>query len=301
MSSENPNFDEIEATPGNTTSLLRTVVGTSLRRIGGWIAVADLVTLMRAIDIPDTRTRNTISRLKAKGLVLPLTRDRALGYELNPAAVPMLEKGDERIYHPRSMAAGERWCLISYSVPEENRDLRHQLRRRLSWIGCGSASPALWICPEYRFRDVEEILADLGLSARATVFMADEVRGAKAPQVAVALWWDLDGIAALHHTFLDLCAKQIPDGEPSPREAFATWIRCLDAWRVIPYRDPGLPSWLLPDDWPARQSIPVFLDLRDRIRPLADAFVDEVTAGSRVPIRPGGSQCPSPNTAAIPR
>lgn len=286
MSSVNPALDDFEASPGSTTSLVRTVVGTTLRRVGGWIAVADLVALMRAIDVPDARTRNTVSRLKTKGLLLPSTRERTPGYELNPAAVPMLEKGDRRIYRPRSMAAGERWCLISYSVPEENRDLRHQLRRRLSWIGCGSASPALWICPEYLFEDVEEILADLGLSARATVFLADEVRGAKPPQVAIALWWDLDSIRALHDTFLTGTGETRK--EVSGREAFATWIRALDTWRVIPYRDPGLPDWLLPEDWPARRSIPVFLDLHDRVRPLADAYVDEVIAGGRADTEPGG-------------
>jgi phenylacetic acid degradation operon negative regulatory protein len=276
--------DHMDASPGSTTSLLRTIVGTSLRRLGGWIAVADLITLMRAIDIPDARTRNALTRIKAKGLLDAAPRGKVQGYELSEAGKRMLDRGDRRIYRPRTMAFGDRWCLISYSVPEEQRDLRHQLRRRLTWIGCGSVSLALWICPEYLVDEVEEILADLGLNARATVFLANDVRGDKPARVAVAMWWDLDSIRALHDDFFAAHAGEVralgPD--PDPEQAFATYIRGLDRWRPIPYLDPGLPDWLLPDDWPGRRSIAVFLELRDRIQPFAHAYVAKV-------IGPGGA------------
>jgi len=278
-----PLLDDIDAAPGSTTSLLRTIVATSLRRIGGWIAVADLITLMRAIDVPDTRTRNALSRLKAKGLVVPEPHGKVTGYRLSDAAVPMIERGDRRIYSPRFMGVRDRWCLISYSVPEEQRDLRHQLRRRLSWIGCGSVSPALWICPGFLVDEVEEILTDLGLNARATVFLADEIRGDKPARVAVALWWDLGAIRALHDVFLTAHADQVRAAvrQPSPERAFAVAIRGLDSWRPIPYVDPGLPDWLLPEDWPARNSIPVFEELRDRLLPHAHAYVEQVTGVRR--------------------
>ncbi|MFI5893485.1 PaaX family transcriptional regulator C-terminal domain-containing protein [Actinoplanes sp. NPDC051513] len=276
-----PQLDDLDAAPGSTTSLLRTIVATSLRRLGGWIAVADLITLMRAIDVPDPRTRNALSRLKAKGLLVPDSRGKITGYRLSEDAVPMIERGEQRLYRPRFMTRDGRWCLISYSVPEEQRDLRHQLRRRLSWIGCGSVSPALWICPGFLVDEVEEILADLGLNARATVFLADEIRGDKPAPVAVALWWDLDAIRALHDDFLAAHADDVQAAvkDPAPRRAFAVAIRGLDSWRPIPYVDPGLPDSLLPDDWPARRSLPLFEELRDRLLPHAHAYVEQVTSG----------------------
>ncbi|GID30344.1 PaaX family transcriptional regulator [Paractinoplanes brasiliensis] len=274
-----PLLDDLDAAPGSTTSLLRTIVATSVRRIGGWIAVADLITLMRAIDVPDTRSRNALSRLKAKGLLVPESRGKVSGYRVSEAAMPMFERHDRRLYSPRFMTENDRWCLISYSVPEEQRDLRHQLRRRLSWIGCGSVSPALWICPGFLVDEVEEILFDLGLNARATVFLANEIRGDKPAPVAVALWWDLDAIRALHDDFLAAHADEVRAAAKEPSRAFPVAIRGLDSWRPIPYVDPGLPDWLLPSDWPARRSIPVFEELRDLLLPHAHAYVEQVTSG----------------------
>ncbi|GLY31031.1 PaaX family transcriptional regulator C-terminal domain-containing protein [Kineosporia sp. NBRC 101731] len=271
--------DDFDSAPGSTTSLLRSIIGTSLRRLGGWIAVADLIELMAAAGVPEARTRTALSRVKAKGLLSAEPRHGIPGYRLSPAATPMLERGDDRIYYPRTMTADGRWCLISWSVPEEKRDLRHQLRRRLTWIGCGAVSPALWICPEYLTTEVEDILADLGLSRNATLFLSDEVRGPRPPREAVAGWWDLDAVRALHHDFLDAHEEEVRALGPNPalREAFSVWVRGLDSWRKIPYLDPGLPPELLPADWPGRRSVPVFHELRDRILPLAHAYVDEVT------------------------
>jgi phenylacetic acid degradation operon negative regulatory protein len=276
-------LDDLESSTGSTTSLLRTVVGTSLRRLGGWIAVADLVALASAIDIPEPRARTALSRIKAKGVLVPENREKVPGYALAPDAVAMLDRGDRRIYQPRAMADRDRWCLISYSIPEENRDLRHQLRRRLYWIGCGTVAPALWICPDYLTEEVEEILDQLGLRDNGTVFITDETRSVTAPQVAVARWWDLDSLRALHDKFLASHAEEILalGPTPDPRHAFSTWIRALDTWRVIPYLDPGLPAWLLPEDWPGHRSVPLFLELRERVLPHAHLYVEQITSGAQ--------------------
>ncbi|MFI5953998.1 PaaX family transcriptional regulator C-terminal domain-containing protein [Cryptosporangium sp. NPDC051539] len=258
--------DDFQSAPGSTTSLLRTIVGTSLRRIGGWIAVAHLVELAGTVGLPEPRTRTALARIKAKGLLSAQVRDGMPGYAITPGAVPMLERGDRRIFHPRTMAPGDRWCLVSYSVPESDRDLRHQLRRRLTWIGCGVVSPSLWICPEYLTGDVEEILADLGLAA--TIFLADSVRGG----ARVAQWWDLGAIRARHSAFL---AGDF--GEPGI-DPYRVWIRALDSWRIIPYLDPGLPASLLPPDWPGHRSAERFRSLRDQVLPRAHAYVDGVVS-----------------------
>lgn len=272
-------LDDFDSAPGSAVSLLRSIVGTQLRRIGGWIAVADMIELMSAVGVPDARTRTALSRVKAKGLLAAEPRDGVPGYALNQAAVPMLERGDRRIFNPRTMTVDGRWCLISWSVPEDKRDLRHQLRRRLTWAGCGAVSGALWVCPEFLADEVQDILEDLGLAENATLFLADEVRGPLALREAVAGWWDLGAIRARHEDFLaahenDFLAL---GAEPSPHQAFSAWTRGLDAWRSIPYLDPGLAPEVLPEDWPGRRSIPIFLELRDRIQPLAHVFVDQVT------------------------
>ncbi|MFF2653692.1 PaaX family transcriptional regulator C-terminal domain-containing protein [Streptomyces sp. NPDC058045] len=276
-------LDDMDSRPGSATSLLRTIVGTCLREVGGWIAAPHLLALMGTVGVSAPRTRTALNRVRPKGLLEPETRDGTSGYRLVPQAVPMLERGDRRIYTPRRMAESDRWCLVSYSVPEENRGLRHQLRRRLHWIGCGSVATGLRVCPEYLAEEVREILDDLGLAGNSLLFLADEVRGPGTPAERVATWWDLDAIGDLHEAFLSAHGDRIRalGDRPEPRQAFATWIASLDTWRIIPYLDPGLPPSLLPADWPGNESIPLFLDLQKSVLPQAAAYVREVTGGGR--------------------
>ena len=123
-------LDDIDARPGSAVSLLRTVVGLYLRRLGGWMPVAALVLVLQHLGLEPAGARTAISRVKAAGLLVPQIRGDVKGYALAPGAVPMLEAGDRRIFHPRRMSRGDGWCLISFSLPEERRAVRHQLRRR---------------------------------------------------------------------------------------------------------------------------------------------------------------------------
>jgi phenylacetic acid degradation operon negative regulatory protein len=273
-------LDDTDMRPGSATSLLRTIIGSYLRRLGGWISSAALMELMATVGVNQTRTRTAILRVRGKRILTTEARDGSPGYALDPAALPRLARGDRRIYTARAMSVSDRWCLISYSIPESQRQLRHQLRRRLSSIGCGTVSPALWICPEYLTIEVEEILTDLGVGESAVIFLAGETRLDGGLERAVGQWWDLPAIAARHQAFLS--AYESVAENLTPRQAFATWIGCLDAWRVIPYVDPGLPTAWLPADWPGNQSIPLFVNLRERLEELSGRYVQHVTSGALV-------------------
>lgn len=270
-------LDDTDMRPGSATSLLRTIIGSYLRSLGGWITSAALMELMTTVGLNQTRTRTAILRVRGKGILAAEERDGRAGYALEPAALPRLARGDRRIYSPRVMNATDRWCLISYSIPESQRQLRHQLRRHLSGIGCGTVSAALWICPEYLTGEVEEILTDLGVRGSAAIFLVGETRFDGGLERAVAQWWDLPAIASAHEAFLS-AYESLATEELTTRQAFASWIGCLDAWRVIPYVDPGLPAAWLPAAWPGKRSIPLFADLRERLEDPSGRYVRDVTA-----------------------
>lgn len=273
--------EEIDARPGSTTSLLLTIIGTHLREQGRWLPAATFVALMETIDIPAARTRTALTRLKHKGMLASESRDGIAGFSLPDAALPALERGDARILQPRLMQDDERWFVLSFSVPEEDRAARHQLKRRLKWIGCGSVAGALWIGPAHLVEEAEEIVEDLGLVGRVTVFMVDELRGATEPRVAVGRWWDLDTIRALHDDFL-AAHRRSPRAfraDPAPHHAFRLWTTALDTWRPITYIDPGLPASVMPEDWPGIRSIPLFLELRELLEDPAREYATSLAQG----------------------
>ncbi|GAA0993045.1 PaaX family transcriptional regulator [Subtercola frigoramans] len=266
-------LDDMDSRPGSTTSLLRTVVGLYLRRVGCWMSIADIIQLMEQLGVPAPRTRTAVVRLKKKELLLAKTVGKTIGYELNPDATIMLAKGDRRIFSARNMRSDDAWCLISFSLPEEQRHLRHQLRRRLYWIGGGMVSPALWICPDFLALEVEDILDDLDIRQYTTLFRTERPRVAGELREAIGEWWDLGALETLHREFISELTGFVNSDEVTPAEAFARYIRGVDTWRMIPYLDPGLPYDLLPADWPGAESTRLFEDLSARYSELSWQFV----------------------------
>ena len=161
------------------------------------------------------------------------------------------------------MGADDQWCLISFSVPEPERGQRHQLRRQLHWIGCGMVSPGLWVCREYLRAEATEILTSLGLSERAVLFTTSRPHVTGELRDVVHQWWDMDALSLMHREFIEANAGVVAGPvEPSPG-TFAAYVQLIDSWRMIPYRDPGLPADCLPRDWPGTAGAALFLRIRN--------------------------------------
>ncbi|MGV8858143.1 PaaX family transcriptional regulator [Rhodoglobus sp.] len=264
-------LDDFDSRPGSATSLLRTFVGSQLRQLGGWISSAQLVHVLEALGVPANGARSAIARVKSKGLLVPEMVNGQQGYRVNADAVPMLESGDRRIFNFRQQRENDPWCLISFSIPESRRDARHQLRRRLGWIGCGTVATGLWICPSHLKDEVSEILNDLELSECATLFIAGAPEAERSLADAAAQWWDLDRLRELHERFLAQHSAQVGPAA-SDAEAFARYIQALDQWRVVPYLDPGLPDSALPENWPGQASLDLFGRISRSLAARAHAF-----------------------------
>ncbi|QOT20521.1 PaaX family transcriptional regulator C-terminal domain-containing protein [Paenarthrobacter sp. YJN-D] len=254
-------LDDMDSRPGSTTSLLRTVIGLYLRDAGGWMSTKDIVLFMDALGTSGTVTRTALGRLRKKDVLVQENREGIPGFTLTEGAATMLARGDRRIYNPRTMSPTDPWCLISFSIPETEREKRHQLRRRLHWIGCGTVAAGLWICPDSLRVEVEEILSDLGLRNVTTVFVAGTPMVGGSLREAASKWWDLEAVAELHRDFIREHAAAVIDAAPEVEpgaSAFAAYVRCIDRWRIIPYLDPGLPQAFLPADWPGAEGAELF-------------------------------------------
>lgn len=274
-----PPLDDLDARPGSATSLLRTIVGALFRMHDGWMPTATVIALLGDVGVAEAPARTALHRVKVRGLLVPERRAERAGYRLAAGADALLERGDRRIHEPRTMPADDpQWCLIAFRIPEDQRDARHQLRRRLSWIGAGTVTPALWITPAFLRDEVTGIVGDLRLELYVTIFTARDAAHDDAPlPELVTRWWDLDAIRALHDRFLDGHGAR-DAGVVDDQAAFATWIRTLDAWRPIPYLDPGLPASLLPEDWPGHQSTELFLRIRRSTRAKAESYAARLLA-----------------------
>src|SRR3954462_7350059 len=171
-----------------------TFFGAFLRRLGGWMAVADLIALMAELGLDAQAVRSSVSRLKRRGVIESERRDGAAGYRLTERGEEILRAGDARIYGRASGDAAPPsppgWLLVVFSIPEAQRAVRHRLRAGLTGLGLGTVVPAVWIAPAHLEGEVRALVAELGVADRVELFAARALGGDPAH------WWDLGAIAA---------------------------------------------------------------------------------------------------------
>ncbi|MFB6810518.1 PaaX family transcriptional regulator C-terminal domain-containing protein [Streptomyces sp. NPDC056387] len=266
--------------PLRPSSLITTVYGAFLRRLGGWISIADLITLMGELDVDGPAVRSAISRLKKRGVLEPERRG-ASGYRLSEAARPVFDEGDRRIFtslEPADLADG--WAMAVFSVPESERSRRYQLRSRLTWLGFGNIAPGVWLAPGRLLDDARGMLVRLGLSEYVHLFAADYAAFRDLAQT-VGDWWDFPAIQTQYAAFTDtygpVAERLAAQGQPGPADAFRHYVPLLTQWRRLPYLDPGLPTELLPPDWNAVEARRLFQQLHTILRAPGLHHVQEIT------------------------
>lgn len=253
----------------NPRETILDLYGSFVREFGGWSAVADLVRLLEALHIDEASSRSAVSRMKRAGLLQPVTRDGAKGYSLTAPAEEWFADGDQRILNRNAPVEHTRWVLASFSVPEDERMMRYRIRARLSALGFGQAAGGLMLAPVAIMAETERTLRRENLDSYVTLWDAGHV-GFTGTADMVASAWDLTAIRDAYDTYI---ASQGPvlaalDSVTfDDREAFRRYIANVNAWRTLPYLDPGLPLAALPDRWPSSEAAELFDTLAGRLRP----------------------------------
>jgi phenylacetic acid degradation operon negative regulatory protein len=176
---------------------------------------------------------------------------------LSDDAAEMLRTGAERIY-----GFGEpwewdgKWLLVVLRVPEERREVRHQVRTRLAWAGFASLGGGLWLTPHVEREDELRGVSGDGQVAEMLSFHA-EIGRLGDPEKVLSEAWDLEAVADAYRGFIATFAPQRPR---SPEAVFRAQTLLVHEWRKFPFLDPDLPEEMLPPRWPRRRAHDVFRD-----------------------------------------
>ena len=275
--------------PRRTASLLRSFIGTHLRRIGNWIAVGDLVELISEAGVTSEQHPVGVVQVEGQGSADAgdprwSGRTRA-GRRMQWRCSTVATGGSTATARCGPATTG---CSILFSVPESERHLRHQLRTALTWMGCGMVANGTWIGPGHLLG------GDQGRARRARTAAGTSRPCSPAnhePPIplnrAVAQWWDLAGPQRARYRGSSRSRQPIRDAGRNrrPRPAgradvdspapFVDHLILVDNWRSIPYLDPGLPYDLLPADWPGQAGVDLFAELA---RPAGQAAARHVAA-----------------------
>ena len=261
-------------------ALIVTIYGLYARQVDGWLSISALVRLMAGVGVDESAVRSSISRLKRSGLLVPQERDRSAGYGLSERAHEVLRDGDRRIFERPRAAPGDGWVLAVFSVPESERDKRHQLRRTLSWLGFGTVASGVWIAPAHLESEAADALDRGDLNQYVDLFHA-EYLAFRTAREQVADWWDLEGLERMYQEFVAGYKPVLTRWRRRRREddpaAFADYLQVVTQWRRLPLLDPGLAPDLLPPNWRGAEAADIFFELNARLAPPAQRYVDTIT------------------------
>jgi phenylacetic acid degradation operon negative regulatory protein len=257
-------------------SLLLTILGEYLLPREAPVWQETLVAALVSVGYTEQAARQALSRSAREGWLRTERQGRRARITLSDRAADLLRSGAARIY-----SFGEpwewdgRWLVLVLRVPEQRREVRHQLRTRLAWAGLGSLGGGVWLTPHVE-REAELSAAIKEESAaEATSFVAS-LGSMGSPASVAAAAWDLEDVREHYEAFIDDFARVRP---VSPRACFRMQTLLVHAWRKFPFLDPDLPSELLPSGWPRRRAHDLFVERHRRWQAAARGYFEELENG----------------------
>ncbi|MET8207678.1 PaaX family transcriptional regulator C-terminal domain-containing protein [Streptomyces sp. NPDC005373] len=241
---------------------------------------AALVALLGDFGITPVSARAAIGRLARRGVLDVRKGGRRTYYRMMPGPNRALEQMQRRMME---FGSGDRpwdglWTTVIFSVPDDRREVRHVIRRRLGFLGYAPVYDGVWMSPHADHQQTVELLESVGVRS-ATVLRSTltYAQGGGDPLAA----WDLDAIQAAYQDFITeytpLLAR-VTSGQVGSAEALVARTTVKDVWREVVGIDPELPANLLPDDWPAPEARATFVQIYDTLGPLAEVRVRQLLA-----------------------
>ncbi len=271
---------ELVTRPSQSTQFfIFNLFGDYILERGGRIWTNDLLSLLALLGVHERAARTTLSRMKGQGWFDTVRDGRQSQYVITERGEAILRQGEKRIFEPALRDWNGLWHLAVYSIPEELRRERHELRKKLSWFGFGMLAPGTWVSPHDRRDEMNGLLGELAIDSYVTMFTAETGESAE----IVRRCWDLDGLAADYELFIE---RHKPDydayrqGEltPSVEDCFVRRFWLTYNFQRFPLQDPNLPVELLPSDWPGHEARAIFSDYRRLLADCMSDFMDRMVA-----------------------
>ena len=257
--------------------LAQHLFGEYLRAPGAEIRLRHLIALMDCFEVPEPTVRVVVARLRRDGWLVSRREGRETSYALSDAGARDNAIRRSRIFERITEPWDGQWHMVIYQVPETQRVLREQLRRRLHWLGFGPLTSSVWLSPHDRITDVRDGVADQP-AIRVDTFHSRTGDPDTDRELAARAW----ELGKLHRGYAELVQRYRarphrahPD-TIDVREALMERTALVHEFRQFPPRDPDLPAQLLPADWAGHAAHDEFVEAYTQLGGPARACVDDI-------------------------
>lgn len=254
--------------------VLMTLLGDYWRGRREMIPASVLVELLAEFEITETSARQAMRRLKNRGLLVHEKVGRQSFYGTPDFVAEQTDERWERVlrFGQRFSNWDEMWTVVSFSVPERDREVRRQLRHELTELKFGMLHDAVWISPHQRVDVAVDLLN------KHNVVDANVMRATFAQRPGFSRSFsEIFGIEALSDGYADFVerftpvAKTVEAGQMSLSDALVWRTEVMSTWLQFRQTDPSLPSQILPADWPRARARELNYEIYDGLGVAAEA------------------------------
>lgn len=275
-------YERVNDMSANTQSMIFTIYGDYIRHYGNKIWIGSLIRLLKEFGHNEQGVRVAVSRMVKQGWLTSEKRGTRSIYSLTPRGIERMEEAAARIYKLTPHEWDAKWRILMYTIPEEKRQVRDELRKELLWSGFGNLSNGCWISPNPLDKEVDRLIEAYGIAEYVDFFEA-KYKGPQQDASLVERGWPLDEIAARYEAFIASYSSQyivhqslIQQGEMSNEECFVERTKLVHEYRKFLFVDPGLPKELLPAQWSGNHAALLFSQYYRLLAEPASAFFEEI-------------------------
>jgi len=262
--------------------MIFTLYGDYISHYGNEIWIGSLIRLLEEFGHNDQSVRAAISRMGKQGWVTSSKKGNKSYYSLTKMGVARIEEAAKRIFklHPEKWDGY--WRTLTYTIPEEKRNLRDELRQELVWSGFGMLLNSCWISPNNLEDEVNILIKKYKIEPYVHFFVS-EYKGPAKNEALVNTCWDIDNINSKYEDFITKYSKKyvvdknkIINGEMTDPECFVERTKLVHEYRKFLFIDPGLPEELLPGKWLGGHAASLFSDYYKTLAEPANRFFESV-------------------------
>ena len=238
----------------------------------------ELVYLLGLLGLGERAARTTLSRMKQNGWFTVTREGRRSRYQMTEQGKAIIEQGGKRIFEPPIERWDETWQVVVYTLPEEKRALRNELRKKLVWFGFGNLAAGTWVAAHDRRDEIVDIVNQLDIRQHVSLFESKRV-GLMSNDEIVAKCWDLDALDKEYAGFIERWEPQLASFNKgqgiSAETRFQQRFWLTFDFQPFPRKDPNLPLVLLPTVWSGHRARQIFRHYREYLnRGLPEFFAN---------------------------
>jgi phenylacetic acid degradation operon negative regulatory protein len=262
--------------------MIFTIYGDYIRNYGNKIWIGSLIRLLKEFGHNEQGVRVAVSRMVKQGWIQSEKQGNKSYYFLTDRGVQRMDEAANRIYKMKPNEWDGKWRILMYTIPEDKRQLRDDLRKELLWSGFGSFSSGCWISPNDLEKQINRLIEKYDIKEYVDFFIS-EYKGPKENQSLVEKSWQLEEIENKYEEFIEKYSKQfivhqsiINRGEMSDADCFVERTNLVHEYRKFLFIDPGLPKELLPSKWNGNHAALLFSQYYQVLAEPASRFFESV-------------------------